>query len=92
MYCYFFKSIYDISEITVGGSPVLISDFKRKVIITVNVASDRSLGKNNYEHLVELKKQYPKQGFFIIGIIQSIFKSSPKQTSMACKQTNFANS
>ncbi|PRP82549.1 hypothetical protein PROFUN_04854 [Planoprotostelium fungivorum] len=60
------SSFYDLSAISNKGKPIPFSDFKGKVVLVVNVASQCGFTKQ-YAGLEELNKKYRDRGLQMIG-------------------------
>lgn len=58
-------SIYDFTAKDSFGNEINLSQFKGKVLLVVNIASQCGLTKSNYEELTELNKRYIEAGIFI---------------------------
>lgn len=61
------KSIYDFYAKDIKGEMVPLENYKGKVCIIVNVASQCGYTKNHYEELNELYDKYKEQGLRILG-------------------------
>jgi len=80
---------YDFSFTTlVGGQPLPLSDFKGKVILVVNTASQCGF-TGQYDGLEKLYEQYKDQGLVIVGVPSNDFgKQEPgtnEEISHFCK-------
>ncbi len=74
-------SAYDYSFTTlVGGKPLLLSDFKGKVIMVVNTASHCGF-TSQYEGLQKLYDQFKERGFVIVGVPSNDFGKQEPGTS-----------
>lgn len=62
-----FTSIYDIGVRAVDGTTVMMSEFRGKVLLIVNVASEWGLTKKNYQQLVQIEKEHDFKGLEILG-------------------------
>lgn len=60
------KNIYDFQVKTIQGKPVSLSEYKGKVLLIVNVASECGLTPQ-YEALEKLFEKYQKEGFAVLG-------------------------
>ena len=84
-------SIYDYSFTDNSGNTVEMSQFKNKVLLLVNVASQCGFTKQ-YEGLQELHKKYADQGLVVIGFPCNQFGSQEPGTDQDIKefcQTNY---
>jgi len=66
------KYFYDFSATSITGEEVLMSSYKDKVILIVNVASECGFTPQ-YEGLEKLYKTYHTQGFEILGFPSNQF-------------------
>jgi glutathione peroxidase len=60
------QSIYDISVRTIDGKTIKLSEYKNKVILIVNVASECGYTPQ-YEGLESIYEKYKSQGFVVLG-------------------------
>lgn len=60
------KSIYDIPVKTIDGKPTTLADYKGKVLLIVNVASQCGYTPQ-YEGLEKVYEQYQSKGFAVLG-------------------------
>lgn len=60
------KSIYDIPVKTIDGKPATLGDYKGKVLLIVNVASQCGYTPQ-YEGLEKIYKQYQSKGLVVLG-------------------------
>ncbi|MEP7339139.1 MAG: glutathione peroxidase [Acidobacteriota bacterium] len=60
------KSIYDIPLKTIDGKPATLGDYKGKVLLIVNVASQCGYTPQ-YEGLEKIYKQYQSKGLIVLG-------------------------
>ncbi|XP_010671813.1 probable glutathione peroxidase 2 [Beta vulgaris subsp. vulgaris] len=61
------KSIYDFTVKDINGKDVSFRNFKGKVLLIVNVASQCGLTKSNYQELNILYEKYKPQGFEVLA-------------------------
>ncbi|WP_372370273.1 glutathione peroxidase [Candidatus Uabimicrobium sp. HlEnr_7] len=60
------KPIYDVAITTIDGKKAKMSDYKGKVVLIVNVASECGF-TYQYEGLQKIYAKYQKQGFVVLG-------------------------
>jgi glutathione peroxidase len=60
------QSIYDISVRTIDGKTIKLAEYKNKVILIVNVASECGYTPQ-YEGLESIYEKYKSQGFVVLG-------------------------
>lgn len=84
------KLAYDFSFSGVDGKEILLSNYKEKVIIVVNVAS-RCGFTYQYEDLQNLYSKYKSQNVVVIGVPSNNFKQEPGTNSEIKEfcETNF---
>jgi len=66
------KLAYDFNFKDLDGSPLNLSEYKDKVIVVVNVASQCGFTKQ-YEGMQEMWEKYQKKGMIMIGIPSNDF-------------------
>ena len=59
-------SIYDFTMANIDGDPVVLSDYRGKVLMIVNVASKCGYTPQ-YEQLEQIYEKYSDRGFFVLG-------------------------
>jgi len=69
--------IYDFSVTSIDGTTVPLSQFKGKVLLIVNVASNCKYTKQHYEEMAELYTKFRLSGFEIIAIPSNQFQQEP---------------
>lgn len=77
------KSVYDFTVKDTFGNDVPLENYRGKVLLIVNIASQCGLTKNNYEKLTQLKKDYYDRGKSITrnsARIEYIFFISKRRT------------
>ncbi len=75
------KLAYDFKFTDLDGSPLNLSDFKNKVIVVVNVASQCGF-TNQYEDMQNIWEKYQSKGLIIIGVPSNDFgKQEPGSNS-----------
>jgi len=67
------NTIYKFSAKTTDGNDVSLSKYRGKVVIIVNVASECTLTKSNYEQLKTLLDKYKPQGFEVAAFPSNQF-------------------
>ena len=65
-------SAYDFSFVSIGGEPMPFSDFKGKVVLVVNTASQCGF-TSQYSGLVELWKKYKDKGLVVLAVPSNDF-------------------
>src|SRR5580658_5916133 len=66
------KTVYDFSLVDMHGKVVPLSNYKGKVLLIVNLAS-QSVYNSQIAALNELEKTYGPQGFVVLGIPSADF-------------------
>ncbi len=66
------KLAYDFSFNDLDGSPLLLSQYKNKVIVVVNVASKCGFTKQ-YEDMQVIWEKYQEKGFVMLGVPSNDF-------------------
>ncbi|KAI4334726.1 hypothetical protein L6164_013438 [Bauhinia variegata] len=61
------KSVYDFTVKDIRGNDVSLSEYRGKVLLIVNVASQCGLTQSNYKELNVLYEKYKNQGFEILA-------------------------
>ena len=75
------KLAYAFKFTDLDGSPLNLADFKNKVIVVVNVASQCGF-TNQYEDMQNIWEKYQSQGLIIIGVPSNDFgKQEPGSNS-----------
>ena len=69
-------SIYDFTMKSIDGKPTSLGDFKGKVVLVVNVASQCGYTPQ-YKGLEGLYEKYKDQGFVILGFPSNDFEQEP---------------
>jgi glutathione peroxidase len=88
-YANYDKLAYEFSFTQINGDQLLLKDYKKKIIVVVNVAS-RCGFTNQYEGLQNISKKY-KDKLVVIGVPSNNFKQEPgtdKEIKDFC-ETNF---
>ncbi|ESW32047.1 hypothetical protein PHAVU_002G288700 [Phaseolus vulgaris] len=62
-----FKSVYDFTVKDAKGTEINLGDYKGKVLIIVNVASQCGLTNSNYTELSQLYEKYKQKGLEILA-------------------------
>ena len=68
------KLAYDFSFKDIDGTPLKLSEYKGKVIIVVNVASQCGF-TNQYEDMQKIWEKYQSKGIIMIGVPSNDFGS-----------------
>ena len=83
MFSFFNQGSADYSKLahefefnSINGSPIILKDYKEKVIIVVNVASRCGFTKQ-YDDLQDLWTKYKNNDLMIIGVPTNDFKQEP---------------
>ena len=66
------KLAYDFSFNDLDGSPIKLSEYKNKIIVVVNVASQCGF-TNQYEDMQKIWEKYQERGIVMIGIPSNDF-------------------
>lgn len=74
------NSVHDIKINTIDGKPTSLAEFKGKVVLLVNVASQCGLTPQ-YKALQELQEKYSAKGFTVVGVPCNDFGSQEPGTS-----------
>jgi glutathione peroxidase len=69
-------SIYDFTMKSIDGKPTSLGDFKGKVVLVVNVASQCGYTPQ-YKGLESLYEKYKDKGFVILGFPSNDFEQEP---------------
>lgn len=78
-------NLYDFKVKTIDGSSVSLADYKGKVLLIVNVASECGLTPH-YEGLQDLYQQYKDQGLVVLGFPCNQFGAQEPGTDQDIKQ------
>ena len=78
------KLAYDFSFSDLDGSSLNLSDFKNKVVVVVNVASQCGF-TNQYEDMQNIWNKYQNKGLVIIGVPSNDFGNQEPGTSKEIK-------
>jgi glutathione peroxidase len=79
------KSIYDFTEKTIDGSPKSLADYRGKVLLVVNVASQCGLTPQ-YRGLEELHEAYGERGLVVLGFPANEFGAQEPGSDQEIKQ------
>ena len=77
-------SIYDISVTTIDGQSISMANYKNKVLLIVNVASECGFTPQ-YEGLEELYKTYKTEGFEVLGFPSNQFSQQEPGSNQEIK-------
>ncbi|QQX81557.1 glutathione peroxidase [Shewanella sp. KX20019] len=82
-------SIYDFSVINIQGQEISLEDYKGRVVLIVNTASECGFTPQ-YQELEQLYKKYQSQGLTILGFPCNQFgaqeKGSSEEISLFCER------
>lgn len=73
-------SVHDIKLNTIEGKPASLADYKGKVVLLVNVASQCGLTPQ-YKALQEIHEKYKEKGFTVVGVPCNDFGAQEPGTS-----------
>jgi glutathione peroxidase len=80
-------TLYDIPLLTLAGSPASLGDFRGRVLLIVNVASNCGLTPQ-YRGLERLQERYRRAGFTVLGFPCNQFRGqepdSPEEIATFC--------
>jgi len=79
------SKLYSITMNDIDGAPVSLSEYKGKVLLLVNVASECRFTKQ-YTDLQKLYKRYEKRGFVVLGFPANNFGAQEPGTDAQIKQ------
>jgi len=66
------KSVYDLKFSSISGEELKLSDYKNKVIVVINVASQCGFTKQ-YEDIQLIWEKYKNKGLIILGVPSDSF-------------------
>ena len=84
------NSVYDFSVITIDGKEISMSDYKGKVLLIVNVASECGFTPQ-YEGLEKIYGQLKNKGFVVLGFPCNQFGGQEPGTNTEIKEFCSAN-
>lgn len=79
------KTVYNYSLVDLDGKELPLSDFKGKLLLIVNLAS-QSIYRDQIDALNELQKTYADQGLVVIGIPSADFGGEELKDSEALRK------
>ena len=79
------KSIYDFSARTIDGTPKKLADYRGKVLLVVNVASQCGLTPQ-YKGLEALHEEYASRGLAVLGFPANEFGAQEPGTEAQIKE------
>jgi len=83
-------SIYDFSVSSIDAKEISMSEYKKRVILIVNVASECGF-TSQYEGLEKLYQEYKEQGFMVLGFPSNQFgeqePASDEKIKFFCQET-----
>jgi glutathione peroxidase len=81
-------SFFDLSARTIDGSPAPLADWKGRVLLVVNTASECGLTPQ-YAGLQKLQESYGARGFSVVGIPSNDFgRQEPGSAEQICEFTS----
>src|SRR5262249_16593212 len=81
-------SFFDLSARTIDGKPAPLADWKGRVLLVVNTASECGLTPQ-YAGLQKLQESYGGRGFSVVGIPSNDFgKQEPGSAEQICEFTS----
>ena len=78
------KLAYDFNFNDLDGSPLNLSEYKNKVIVVINVASQCGFTKQ-YEDMQKIWKKYQSRGIIMLGVPSNDFGNQEPGTSQEIK-------
>nr|APO14275.1 putative glutathione peroxidase [Luffa aegyptiaca] len=81
------NSIYDFTVKDIRGNDVSLSQYRGKVLLIVNVASQCGLTQSNYKELNVLYEKYKNQGFEILAFPCNQFASQEPGSNEEIQET-----
>ena len=78
------KLVYDFDFNDLDGSPLNLSEYKNKVIVIVNVASQCGF-TNQYEDMQKIWEKYQSRGVIILGVPSNDFGNQEPGSSQEIK-------
>lgn len=75
------NSIYEFTVKDTFGNDVSLEQYRGKVVLIVNIASQCGLTKNNYEKLTQLNDQYYDKGLRILAFPCNQFASQMPESN-----------
>ena len=78
------KLVYDFDFNDLDGSPLNLSEYKNKVIIVINVASQCGF-TNQYEDMQKIWEKYQSRGVIILGVPSNDFGNQEPGSSQEIK-------
>ncbi len=79
------SNIYDFSVKRIDGKQISLSEFKGKVLLLVNVASQCGLTPQ-YDSLEKIYKQYSSEGFEVLGFPANEFGAQEPGTNLEIQE------
>ena len=75
------KKFYDFKIESISGEIIDLKDYKNKIVLMVNTASNCGFTKQ-YEGLQILQNQYKSKGLIVLGIPSNSFNQEKKKMMM----------
>ena len=78
------KLVYDFDFNDLDGSPLNLSEYKNKIIIVINVASQCGF-TNQYEDMQKIWEKYQSRGVIVLGVPSNDFGNQEPGSSQEIK-------
>eukprot|EP00244_Chara_vulgaris_P009214 TRINITY_DN386_c0_g1_i3.p1 TRINITY_DN386_c0_g1~~TRINITY_DN386_c0_g1_i3.p1 ORF type:complete len:304 (+),score=73.47 TRINITY_DN386_c0_g1_i3:184-1095(+) len=80
------RSLHTFTVKDIDGNDVSLGDYKGKVVLVVNVASQCGLTNQNYQELVQLYEKYKEQGFVVLAFPSNQFGGQEPKSNAEIKK------
>eukprot|EP01121_Diplochlamys_sp_Union-15-3_P006619 TRINITY_DN17116_c0_g1_i1.p1 TRINITY_DN17116_c0_g1~~TRINITY_DN17116_c0_g1_i1.p1 ORF type:complete len:185 (+),score=32.25 TRINITY_DN17116_c0_g1_i1:47-556(+) len=80
------NTVYDFKVVDSCNNQISLSDYKGKILLIVNVASECGYTKSNYTQLQQLYQKYKDQGLCVIGFPSNEFGGQEPGNNEAIKK------